>query len=103
MTITRTDIVKQVVDRVGTTKILADQTVGAVFEAIATGLLQRSAVRIPHFGTFRVTHHAARHGRNMRTGGPITIDARDVAKFVQARTLKEALNPPPSVPRRKQA
>ncbi len=81
----------------------AQNAVKSVFSALANGLIQRDEIWIPGFGTFRVAHRAARDGRNMATGEKMRIPAKDTAKFVPSKVLKDALNPPPSVPRRKQA
>ncbi len=103
MTINRTTLVNQVATAAELKKTEAQRAVDAVFEAIAMGLCQRTEVKIPGFGIFRVTHRAAREGRNMATGEPVKIAARDTAKFVPGKVLKEMLNPPPSVPRRRSA
>ena len=49
-------------------------------------------VRIPDFGTFKVTARKAREGRNPATGMTIQIPASNVPKFTPAKGLKDALN-----------
>jgi DNA-binding protein HU-beta len=103
MTISRKDLVRQVAIIAEMKTADAECAVDAVFCGLANGLIQRSKIRIPGFGTFKVAHRAASEGRNPKTQEPAKIPARDAAKFVPAKALKEALNPPPSVPRRRSA
>jgi len=49
-------------------------------------------VTIIGFGTFRVSKHKARQGRNPRTGEKIKIKPKKIAQFVPGKSLKEAVN-----------
>ncbi|MDO4975319.1 MAG: HU family DNA-binding protein, partial [Alphaproteobacteria bacterium] len=42
-------------------------------------------------GTFATSHRNATEGRNMRTGEPMTIPARDLPKFKAGKQLKDAV------------
>ncbi len=103
MTISRTDLVTQVARSAELTTAEAQRAIIAAFGAIANGLIQRTEIRIPGFGSFKTAHRAAGDRRNPATGQPIKVAAKDVARFVPAKALKDALNPPPSVPRRQSA
>ena len=43
------------------------------------------------FGTFSVSHRAARSGRNPATGATIKIPAANVPKFKAGKKLKDAV------------
>lgn len=45
----------------------------------------------PGFGTFYITHHEARTGRNIRTGEPLELPARNSRLFKASKVLKEAV------------
>ncbi len=49
-------------------------------------------VRLPGFGTFKVSKRAERKARNPQTGAEMTLPASRVPKFTAAKALKEALN-----------
>ena len=70
----------------------AQAAVNALFEAITKALKKKDAVTIVGFGTFKVTKRAARKGRNPQTGKEINIAAKQVAKFVPGKALKDAIN-----------
>ncbi|MEC7595965.1 MAG: HU family DNA-binding protein, partial [Pseudomonadota bacterium] len=50
------------------------------------------SVSLVGFGTFSVSHRAARMGRNPATGASIHINASNVPKFKAGKALKEACN-----------
>ncbi len=66
----------------------------AVIGEIETGLRHGSYFRINGFGTFKVVPHKAREGRNPQTGEKIDVPAKNVVKFIPAKALKTAMNPP---------
>ncbi|HJM03995.1 MAG TPA: HU family DNA-binding protein, partial [Arenicellales bacterium] len=60
--------------------------------AIAGELAGGGSVALVGFGTFSVSHRAARMGRNPATGESIHINASNVPKFKAGKALKEACN-----------
>ncbi len=89
----KADIVEHLVHSVeGITKKAAQDAAEAVFEYIANELASGGKVQIPGFGTFSVSHRAARKGRNPQTGKPLDIPASKGAKFKAGKSLKDAVN-----------
>ena len=74
------------------TKEKAGSVVDAALAQIRGSLKDGHEVRIPDFGTFKVTARKAREGRNPATGMTIQIPASNVPKFTPAKGLKDALN-----------
>ena len=74
------------------TKEKAGSVVDAALAHIRASLKGGHEVRIPDFGTFKVTARKAREGRNPATGKTIQIPASNVPKFTPAKGLKDALN-----------
>ena len=74
-----------------TTKKQGQESVEAVFDAIAKALSRGEEVAIAGFGTFRVVKSAARAGINPKTGEKIQIKASKKPKFKAGKALKEAV------------
>ncbi len=74
------------------TKEKATSVVDAVLAHIRSAMQAGNDVRIPDFGTFKVSARKAREGRNPATGATINIPASKVPKFTPAKGLKDALN-----------
>ncbi|WP_312929124.1 HU family DNA-binding protein [Stutzerimonas nitrititolerans] len=49
-------------------------------------------VPLPGLGKLKPTERAARTGRNPATGEPMSIPAKRLVKFAEAKALSEALN-----------
>jgi len=89
----KADIVNSIADRVeGITKKQAADAFEAVLDTITAHLKRGERIQLPGFGSFSVTHRAARIGRNPKTGASIQIKASDAARFKMGKELKEALN-----------
>ena len=82
MQIRRDDLAQAVRDACGSiSQQDSVKAISAVFDTIQASLQNGNNVVVHHFGTFSTTEHAARMGRNVRTGEPIQISARRVPKF----------------------
>ena len=69
----------------------SERAVGAVIEAIKTGLRKEKTVQLLGFGTFRVAERAARMGTNPKTREKIKIKKSKTVKFSVAKNLKSKL------------
>ena len=74
------------------TKVDAGRAIDAITAAITKVLKKGETVTLVGFGTFKVTHRAARIGRNPRTGEELKIAARKAPSFSAGKTLKDAVN-----------
>lgn len=74
------------------TKEKAGSVVDSVLGHIRSAMQNGGEVRLPDFGTFKVSERKAREGRNPSTGQTIQIPAAKVPKFTPAKGLKDALN-----------
>ncbi len=89
----KADIVEHVTDSVdGITKKQATEAVDAAFGAVAKALGGGDKVQVPGFGTFQLSHRAARKGRNPQTGEPMDIKASTGVRFKAGKALKDAVN-----------
>ena len=89
---TKADIIDRVCVKTAMTKKAATEAVNAVFDALSEGLIAGERIWIPSFGTFEVRQHAARIGKNPKTGETIEIAAYRAPTFKAGKTLKDAVN-----------
>ena len=88
----KNDLVGQVAQDTGLSKVDAARAVDSVFDNIAGSLSNKGEVRLVGFGTFSVSHRKATTGRNPRTGETIQINASNQPKFKAGKALKDAVN-----------
>jgi len=88
----KNDLVGQVAQDTGLSKVDAARAVDSVFDNIAGSLRNKGEVRLVGFGTFSVSHRKATTGRNPRTGEAIQISASNQPKFKAGKALKDAVN-----------
>ena len=88
----KNDLVGQVAQDTGLSKVDAARAVDSVFDNIAGSLSNKVEVRLVGFGTFSVSHRKATTGRNPRTGETIQISASNQPKFKAGKALKDAVN-----------
>ena len=86
------DLISAVADGTGLSKADVGRAIDATTSAIAEELSGGGRVSLVGFGTFSVSHRAARMGRNPATGASIYINASNVPKFKAGKALKEACN-----------
>jgi len=86
------DLISAVAAGTGLSKADAGRAIDATTSAIAGELSGSGSVSLVCFGTFSVSHRAARMGRNPATGASIHINASNVPKFKAGKALKEACN-----------
>lgn len=91
-TVTKSDIVEKVYDKIGFSKKEASELVEMVFETLKGVLEKGEKVKISGFGNFSVREKNERLGRNPQTGEQIKISARRVLTFKPSQALKAVLN-----------
>ncbi|MBV5340623.1 MAG: HU family DNA-binding protein [Deltaproteobacteria bacterium] len=87
----KADLVSQIAESAGLTKIEAEKSLKSMLETIVTALANEETVTFVGFGSFSVTTRAARTGRNPQTGKEIQIAEKKVVKFNVGKNLKESL------------
>lgn len=84
----KADIVETVFEKVGLSKIEAQEIVELLFETIKQTLAEGESVKISGFGTFNVKKKNVRRGRNPRTGEELQITSRRVISFKPSNQVK---------------
>jgi DNA-binding protein HU-beta len=88
---TKRELAQRIAQRGEVPQKLADWAVESVLEEITDALGRGEDVSLAGFGKFSVAQRAARQGRDPRTGAPIDVPARAVARFSPASALKETV------------
>jgi DNA-binding protein HU-beta len=88
--VNKADLVNEVA-RVTDTRKEAQTAVDSVFDTITNALKEKDQVTVVGFGTFKVSNRKAGTDRNPMTGEAITINARNVPRFVAGKALKDAV------------
>jgi DNA-binding protein HU-beta len=89
--VNKADLVADVAEQLGDTKMRAEEAVNAVFDAITRSLKKGEEVRLPSFGVFEVRDTAARMARNPQTMEQVAIPAGRKARFKPGKALKDAI------------
>ena len=88
--LSRGDVISAVAAQVDLPQAKVDAVIKAFESAIARQLEAKGEVRMAGFGTFKTSERGERTSRNPRTGEPVTVAARTVARFTPGKGLKEA-------------
>lgn len=84
-------LIDAVHEKIGGTKVQAEQAVDTIIESIVSSLKKGDEVSIAGLGIFSTKQRAARTARNPRTGEAIQVAAMKVPKFRAAKALKDAV------------
>ena len=91
MAMTKAELVAAMAKASGGSKVSAERALNAFIDDVFESLKKGRRVTLGGFGTFMVSHRAARNGRNPRTGKTIKIPACRVPRFKPSRSLKGAV------------
>jgi DNA-binding protein HU-beta len=85
------DIANAVHEKLGGTKVQAEEVVDIIIDSIISTLKKGDEVSVAGLGIFSTKVRAARQARNPRTGEAISVPAMRVPKFRPAKALKDAV------------
>ena len=88
---TKEDLTEAIVKKADCSKREAADILNTILDEITKTLSKGGDVVLTGFGTFKVSHRAARAGRNPKTGEALKIPAMKVPKFKAGKGLKEAV------------
>jgi DNA-binding protein HU-beta len=89
---TKAEVIERVAEAADLTKAAAARAVDALHDIVTDILKAGESVTFVGFGTYSISHRAAREGRNPQTGESMHIAAANVAKFKAGKKLKDAVN-----------
>ena len=88
----KTELVAAMADKAGLSKKDAEGALKAFTDVVAEELKKGNKIQLVGFGTFEVSHRAARTGRNPQTNKEIKIPASKAPKFKAGKALKDIVN-----------
>ncbi|MGA2992709.1 MAG: HU family DNA-binding protein [Candidatus Korobacteraceae bacterium] len=88
----KADLVDRIAAATGVSKTQATAVIETFISSVFSALKKSERVTLVGFGTFSISQHRARNGRNPQTGTLIKIAARRVAKFTPGEELRKAVN-----------
>ena len=89
---TKSDIIKEVAEGTGLTKVEIEAVLEGVILSISDSLRRGERVDIRGFGSFIVKQRAARNARNPATREIIKLQERFIPIFKVSKILKEVVN-----------
>ncbi len=87
----KSDLVNAVHEKLGGTKVQAEEVVETIISEIVGYLKKGQEVSIAGLGIFATKTRAARTARNPRTGEAVNVPAMKVPKFRASKALKDAV------------
>ena len=89
---TKSDIIKEVAEGTGLTKVEIEAVLEGVILSISDSLRRGERVDIRGFGSFIVKQRAARDARNPATREIVKLQERFIPAFKVSKLLKEIVN-----------
>ncbi|PSQ59876.1 MAG: integration host factor subunit beta [Bacteroidetes bacterium QH_2_64_26] len=89
---TKADLVDQISDGTGLTKVETKAVVEGFMTAVRGAMKEGKRIELRGFGVFEVQHRAPRTGRNPRTNEPVEIEERYKPVFRPSDKFSDAVD-----------
>ena len=89
---TKFDIIKEVAEGTGFTKVEVEAVLDAIVNSISSSLKRGERVDLRGFGSFIIKQRAARDARNPATREVVQLEERYIPFFKVSKILKEIVN-----------
>ena len=89
---TKSDIIKEVADGTGLTKVEIEAVLGGIILSISEALKRGERVDLRGFGSFIIKQRAARDARNPATREIVRLKERFIPAFKVSKILKNVVN-----------
>ena len=86
------ELVDSIAEAADISKAAAEKALNSALAGITDALVKGDKITLVGFGTFSVMKRAARQTKNPKTGAPIEVAAKNIAKFKAGSKLAEAVN-----------
>ncbi len=88
----KADLIDAMAAAAGIKKSEAEKALKGFTDSVSETLAKGERISLVGFGSFSVSHRAAREGRNPQTGAKIQIAAKNIVKFKAGNELNEKVN-----------
>lgn len=92
MTMTKSELVDAVAERLKLPRGKAEFIVNCVFDSMVEALRQGQGIEIRGFGSFTVREYKSYEGRNPRSGVPVHVAPKRLPFFRVGKELRERVN-----------
>jgi integration host factor subunit beta len=92
VTMTKADLVGQVIQSTDLTRQESETIVETIFESIIQALQTGDKIEIRGFGSFRTRQRRGRTGRNPKTGAKVEVPPKRIPFFKPSKELKDFVN-----------
>ena len=89
---TKSDIINEVSNNTGLTKVETEAVLEGIVNSISEALKKGNRVDIRGFGSFVIKERKARQARNPSTNKIISLNLRYIPSFKVSKILKESVN-----------
>ena len=89
---TKADIVNEVSDMTGLTKVEVETVLEGIIFSVTSSLKRKERIDIRGFGSFIVKHRSAREARNPATSEIVKLEERFIPSFKVSKILKRDVN-----------
>src|SRR5580700_12342884 len=89
--LTKLDLVRKVSAALDLPLEEAQLVLKIILDVMVRELHAGGKVEVRHFGSFRIRQHAARVGRNPKTGAHVEVPAKRVAYFTPGKELRDGV------------
>ena len=89
---TKSDIINEVSNNTGLTKVETEAVLEGIVNSISEALKKGNRVDIRGFGSFIIKERKARQARNPSTNKIISLNLRYIPSFKVSKILKESVN-----------
>jgi len=94
-TVTKADLVEEVIRVTGLKRNDSEELVETVFDSIVRALQSGDKIEIRGFGSFRTRQRRGRVGRNPKTGARVDVPPKRIPFFKPSKELKDYVNGAP--------
>lgn len=91
-TVTKADLVEEVIRITEMPRKESETVVETIFESIISALRENDKIEIRGFGSFRTRQRRGRVGRNPKTGEKVEVPPKKIPYFKPSKELKEFVN-----------
>lgn len=100
-TMTKTELVNEISEKLGLTKAVVNQVLEGILESITEHLKEGDSIRLTGFGSFVSRIRPEMTARNPKTGEPVMVPSVAVPVFRAGKNLKASLAEQKGVPSKK--
>ena len=86
---TKAQLVKQISAKAGITQVSAGKILESILSSLSEAMASGDSVTLGGFGTFKLSQHKERKGRNPSNGQPLVIPARKMPRFSPGKELRQ--------------